>query len=102
MSAKLETYMQEVVAEGHILTNFMYIIINFLLASIFCHYEYLCDMLNPSNCLHLIPFYISPPPYLFNSAIYKFPWGSTENIPHLVGIPPHVSLFSEGLFYIYQ
>ena len=51
-SAQLEMYIQEVVLEGHVLTNCMYIILKFLLASIFFTIFLLCDMLNPENILH--------------------------------------------------
>ena len=53
-------YIQEVVAAVNVLTNCVYIILKFLLASIFCHCDYLC---NTTNFLHEIPYFMKPSPF---------------------------------------
>ena len=33
-----------------------------------------------------------PPPALLCSGVSNYPWGFTENFPHLTGTPPQISL----------
>ena len=33
--------------------------------------------------------------FLLSSAVYKFPWDDTSNMPCLTGIPPHTPLISK-------
>ena len=65
----------------------MLIIINILIFTTFCHYEFLCDNLNPQNQLLLITYFMTPPPDLLYDAIFKYPWDATAKTPHLKGTP---------------
>ena len=56
----------------------MYIILKFLLASIFCHYDYLCETLHPYNRLHAIPCLMETLTSLLRDLVYKFPWYYTK------------------------
>ena len=47
------------------------------------------------NILHVITCCVVPPTSLKRAMVYKFPWGSTENMPRLMGITPHISLISK-------
>ena len=81
-------YIQEVVAAVNVLTNCVYIILKFLLASIFCHCDYLC---NTANCLHEIPYFMKPSPFLCDT-VYKFSLDATKTTPRLMVTPPHIYL----------
>ena len=72
----------------------MYIILKFLLASIFRHYDYLCETLNLENCLHTITCLMETPTSLLHALVYKCPWVK-KNMLSLIGIPPHIYLISK-------
>ena len=80
-SVQLETYIREVFPEVHALRICMYIILKFLIASMFCHCDYLCDMLPPSNILHKLPCFMAQPPYLLCCGVYFFPLGAKKTRP---------------------
>ena len=101
-SVQLEAYIRDFDATGHVLTDCMYIIIKFLLAIIFCHYDCLCGTLPPANFLRSIPCFMAPLNYLLHDAVYKFPCYDTEKTPHLAGIPPNISLLYSVLYIIVQ
>ena len=75
---QLEMYIQENFAEGHVLSDCMYIIVQFLPASTFCHYGYLCKTLCPDNFLRVAHYFMAPSPSLLRAAFYIFPWGATK------------------------
>ena len=58
---KFNTYLKYVVAAGYVVSGTMFVIINFLIADVFCHYEFLCDKLHPSSCYIMIPCFMDLP-----------------------------------------
>ena len=39
----------------------------------------------------MIPCFMAPPSDLLCAAAFKYPWDATSKMPHLTGIPPHIS-----------
>ena len=90
VNEKPDKHLKDVVAYGHILSTYIFIIVNFLLASIFFHYKYLCGTLYPSSHIHSIHYFMAPSSIFLNNVTYKSPWYATYNMPSLTGTTPHV------------
>lgn len=91
----LDKYVKDVVCGGAQVSSSMFVLLKMFLATIYCHFTYLSDVLPASHRLRSIPLFISPHDVLLKEAVYRLPWESTLLTPRLTGIPPHVTLLSK-------
>ena len=75
----------------------MFIIVKFLLDSVFSHYKYLWVTLHPSSRIHAIHYFMAPSPDLLSASKYKLTWDDTSNTSHFSGITPsYIYLIKKG------
>ena len=77
---QIKSYIRDVVAYGHNLSNDILIIIKFLRAPIYCHYKYLCENIHNSNRICETPFFMEAMPELLNATMFKFYWNTVPEI----------------------
>ena len=70
---ELHKYVSDVVTSGNLLSSSTFIIVNFLLATLYFRYDYLCTHLHPSSRLRVVPVFMAPPSNLLRAATFKFP-----------------------------
>ena len=62
----------------------------------FIHHKYLCETMNPSIDILVIPYFMAPPPDFFHAATYKLPWDTKSNRPYLTGVITYIYLIKNG------
>ena len=66
---KIDKYLKYIVTYGNIKYPDVFIIVNFLLATVFSHYKLLCVNLHPSSCISLFPCFMVLPPDLLQDTV---------------------------------
>jgi len=91
----VDKYVKDVVVGGSRVSRGLLVLVKMLLASVYCHFEFLRENLHMSNRLRSIPLFMAPPEELLKGAVYKYPWEMTDITPRLTGIPPHVTMLTK-------
>ena len=89
---QLESYIRDIDAYGRNFSNAMFIILNFLLDSIYFHYKCLCENLHYEYLHCEISCFMAPLPALLRASVFKFLCNDTSKIANLMGIFPHISI----------
>ena len=66
-------YIWDFFVTGNIVSDIMFIILKLLFDTVFCHLYSLCENLHPSSWLHLINFFMEPPPVILYAAVFNYP-----------------------------
>ena len=92
MNETVDEYLRDVVSYGQDLSPSMFIIVEFLLATVFCHYKYLCENLHPYGHIHATHCFMVPPPDFLYDYTYNLPWDDKSKKSSLTGIQPFICL----------
>ena len=93
--SKVDCYAKSVICGRLSVSDCILCICRHLLASIYCHLDYLRDILPPSHRFRSIPLFMAPSEDLVEAACFKYPREATSHTPRLTGILPHVTLLAK-------